>query len=76
MMDEDYIKKVKSSLYNAYYERSAVKALLKGINNKEVLEIGCAGGSLTELLISQGAKVTAIDVSKKMREYTMKRIGS
>lgn len=75
-MGEAYIKKSENSLHNAYYERPAVKAFLERIDKKRVLEIGCAGGSLTEWLVAQGAKVTAIDISKKMTNYTKKRIGS
>lgn len=76
IMGEAYIKKSEKSLHNAYYERPAVKALLEEINNKQVLEIGCAGGSITEWLVNQGAKVIAIDISKKMTNYTKNRIGS
>jgi len=74
-MGAAYIKMSETSVHNAYYERPAVRALLKDITNKHVLEIGCAGGSITEWLVSQGAKVTAIDISKKMTEYTQERIG-
>jgi SAM-dependent methyltransferase len=75
LMGEAYIKKSENSLHNAYYERPAVRALLEEVNNKQVLEIGCAGGSITEWLVSQGAKVTAIDISKKMTNYTKERVG-
>ena len=53
-----------------------MKALLGDVKNKQVLEIGCAGGLMTEWLVDQGAKVVAIDISKKMTAYTKKRIGS
>lgn len=75
-MGEAYIQKSENSLHNAYYERPAVKTLLEDLHDKQVLEIGCAGGSLTEWLVSQGAQVTALDISQAMTNYTKERIGS
>ncbi len=74
-MGEAYVEKSDKSLHNAFYERPAIRALLEEVENKRVLEIGCAGGSNTEWLVSQGAKVTAIDVSQNMVDITRKRVG-
>jgi 2-polyprenyl-6-hydroxyphenyl methylase/3-demethylubiquinone-9 3-methyltransferase len=35
------------------------------LNNKEVLDIGCGGGILSEAIAKQGANVTAIDASEE-----------
>jgi len=35
------------------------------LNNKEVLDIGCGGGILSEAMAKQGANVTAIDASEE-----------
>ena len=48
VMGATYIQKSETSFYNVYYERPNVKALLNNLYNKRVLELGCAGGALTE----------------------------
>ena len=35
------------------------------LNNKQVLDVGCGGGILSEAMAKQGANVTAIDASKE-----------
>jgi SAM-dependent methyltransferase len=75
-MGAAYVQKSETSFYNVYYERPNVKALLSNLHDKRVLELGCAGGSLTEWLVAQNAHVTAIDISQVMTHYTQQRIGS
>ena len=75
-MSELYAIKSEKSIHNAYYDRPAIKSLAADVKSKTILEIGCAGGVLTEWLIDEGANVTAIDISEKMVEYTKKRVGS
>ncbi len=75
-MGEGYIKKGEKSLFNAYYERPAIKSLLPEVADKNVLEIGCAGGAITEWLVTQGARVIAVDISEEMVKYARERIGS
>ncbi len=75
-MGAAYIKKSETSFYNVYYERPNVKALLNNLHDKRVLELGCAGGALTEWLVAQKAHVTAIDISHMMTYYTQLRVGS
>jgi SAM-dependent methyltransferase len=75
-MGAAYIHKSETSFYNMYYERPNVKALLNNLHHKRVLELGCAGGTLTEWLVAQKAQVTAIDISQAMTYYTQQRIGS
>ena len=76
MMGAAYIQKSESSFYNVYYERPNVKALLNNLHDKRVLELGCAGGALTEWLVGQNAHVTSIDISQAMTHYTRRRVGS
>jgi len=59
--------------WNAYYERPATLSLLEKINNKKILDVGCAGGWYTKYLLDNGADVLAIDANKKMVEITKKR---
>lgn len=75
-MGTAYIRKSETSFYNVYYERPNVKALLNDLHDKRVLELGCAGGSLTAWLVAQNAHVTAIDISRAMTRYTQCRTGS
>jgi len=60
--------------YNAYYERPAIISLLPNIENKKILDLGCAGGWYTKYLLDNKADVTAIDVNKNMVEATKRRI--
>jgi 2-polyprenyl-3-methyl-5-hydroxy-6-metoxy-1,4-benzoquinol methylase len=39
--------------------------VLGGVKNKRILEIGCGNGYLSRILAKRGAKMTAVDLSKK-----------
>ena len=41
------------------------------IRKKKILEIGCGNGYLSRLLARKGAKITAIDISKKLLEFAI-----
>ncbi|NHJ84579.1 MAG: class I SAM-dependent methyltransferase [Asgard group archaeon] len=75
-MGEAYARKNDNNIHNALYNRPNIIALLEDVKDKQVLEIGCGGGSLTEWLVVQKASVVACDISKKMAEITQNRIGS
>src|SRR4051794_10354119 len=62
--------------FNAYYERPATIAMLAEIRGQRVLEIGCGAGPLSEWLVEQGARLTAIDVSPAMGQLAERRLGS
>lgn len=74
-MAEYYYKYVDTKPYNAYYERPATLSLLPNVEDKFVLDAGCAAGWYTNWLLEHGAKVTALDISPKMIEMTKKRVG-
>jgi len=74
-MAEYYFKFVDTKPYNAYYERPAILSLLPKVEDKNVLDAGCAAGWYTNWLIENGAKVTSIDFSPKMIEMTKRRVG-
>ncbi|MHA1123001.1 MAG: class I SAM-dependent methyltransferase [Candidatus Heimdallarchaeota archaeon] len=71
-----YIRKSKQNLHNVYYNNPAIVSLAGEVKGKEVFEVGCGGGSLTEWLVNQGASVVACDVSEQMVKYTKKKLGS
>jgi SAM-dependent methyltransferase len=60
---------------NAYYERPAILRLAGEVAGLRVLELGCAGGVLTEMLIDRGADVTAVDREPRLVELAQQRIG-
>lgn len=47
---------------------------MKGLRGKEVLDIACGTGVLTEQFVRMGADVTAIDIAPKAVELTKKRL--
>ncbi|SES12575.1 class I SAM-dependent methyltransferase [Psychrobacillus sp. OK032] len=64
------------SLFNTEYERPAMMHLLPSdLENKKVLDAGCAAGWYTKQLVNLDARVTATDISPKMVEATKRRIG-
>lgn len=74
-MAEYYFKYVDTKPYNAYYERPATLSLLPKVEDKCILDAGCAAGWYTNWLIENGAEVTSIDFSPKMIEMTKRRVG-
>jgi SAM-dependent methyltransferase len=61
--------------FNAYYERPATIGLLGDVSGLRVLEVGCGPGMLTSWLVSNGAAVTAMDVSGEMVRLARDRVG-
>ena len=60
---------------NAYYDRPAILRLAGELAGLRVLELGCAGGVLTEMLIDRGADVTALDREPRLVGLAQQRIG-
>ncbi len=75
-MGMGYIRKSKQNLHNVYYNNPAIISLAGEVKGKEVFEVGCGGGSITEWLAKEGASVTACDISEQMVKYTKKKLGS
>ncbi len=75
-MAEYYYEKVDQKPFNAYYERPGLIELIPDVEDKNVLDAGCAAGWFTDWLIKQGADVTAVDFSPNMVEMTRKRVGN
>lgn len=73
-MASDYADANAESAFNAYYERPATISMLGDVAGLRVLEVGCGSGPLTEWLVDQGARVTAMDVSPAMLALAEQRL--
>jgi SAM-dependent methyltransferase len=60
---------------NALYDRPAVLELLGDVRGRRVLELGCAAGHLTRLLVAAGADVVAVDRSERMVAHARRLVG-
>ncbi|RYD93854.1 MAG: class I SAM-dependent methyltransferase [Sphingomonadales bacterium] len=71
-----YADKIDTKPHNAYYDRPAVISLWHDLTNREVLDAGCGPGVYAEELVKRGARVTAGDISPRMREIAKQRLGN
>lgn len=71
----NYCARVRTNAHNAHCERPAVQALMPALASKRVLDAGCAGGTLSEWLVTQGAEVIAVDASPLMVAELRTRLG-
>jgi SAM-dependent methyltransferase len=62
--------------WNNLYERPNTLSRLPTLRDKNVLDLGCSSGFYTEHALKTGAKVTAVDVSKKLIDRLASRIKS
>lgn len=66
-----------ASLYNTELERPAMmNDIPVNLNNKRVLDAGCAAGWYTNQLLRRGAEVVATDLSPEMVEAAKRRVGT
>lgn len=70
-----YVERAETNLWNAHWDRPAIRSLLTDVAGKRVLDAGCAGGSNTEWLLEHGASVVAVDITPRMVELTRRRVG-
>lgn len=59
---------------NALYDRPNVLRLAGDLRGRRVLELGCAGGLLTERLVDAGADVLAVDREPRMVALAAERL--
>jgi SAM-dependent methyltransferase len=72
---DGYLSRTETNLWNANWDRPAIRSLLPDVSSKRVLDAGCAGGANTEWLLKQGASVVAVDITPRMIELTRRRVG-
>lgn len=70
---EDYAK-ADQTPWNMHYERPNTLSLLPNVAGLRVLDSGCGAGWYTEWLVRHGAKVTAMDFSPKLVNFTKNRV--
>jgi SAM-dependent methyltransferase len=61
--------------WNALYERPATLALLPDVSGTDVLDAGCGPGWYTDWLARNGARVVAVDCSRRMVSLADERLG-
>ncbi len=71
-----YAERVDTKPHNAYYDRPAVISLWHDVKDRDVLDAGCGPGVYAEELVKRGARVIAGDVSQRMRELAVERLGA
>lgn len=69
---EEY-KSVENYKFLDSFEEGEIDAMLGDLSGKKVLDAGCGSGRLIKILRERGAKITAIDISKKMLERMRKK---
>jgi len=75
VLAEAYARVTATNVYNAAYERPAVRALLGAVRGLDVLDAGCAAGEHAVWLQADGARLVALDASETMVRITRSRLG-
>jgi SAM-dependent methyltransferase len=70
-----YARVTAANVYNAAYERPAVRAVLGAVRGLDVLDAGAAAGEHSAWLVEHGARVTALDASDAMVQLARARLG-
>lgn len=72
---ETYARFSERSAPNAHYDRPEVLRLAGDVASQRVLELGCAGGVLTEQLAGRGADVLALEREPGLVALARQRLG-
>lgn len=72
---ESYARENEAGLFNAYYERPAMMALVGDVVGRSILDAGCGAGPLAAALRDRGARITAFDSSPAMVALAQQRLG-
>jgi SAM-dependent methyltransferase len=72
---EAYAQLAEGKAENGFIEHPAMRKQVGDVKGLRVLDAGCGPGILADYLASQGALVTAFDVTPKMLELAKKRVG-
>jgi SAM-dependent methyltransferase len=69
-----YASKIDGRPWNALYERPTTLALLPSVRGKDALDAGCGHGWYAGWLLSNGARVVAVDCSARMAALADERL--
>ncbi|OLF09492.1 SAM-dependent methyltransferase [Actinophytocola xinjiangensis] len=72
---EVYARWAERGPVNVHYDRPAILRLVGDVRGRRVLELGCAGGTLTSLLAGRGARVLAVDREPRLVAAARARLG-
>jgi SAM-dependent methyltransferase len=70
-----YARVTAANVYNAAYERPAVREVLGDVRGRDVLDAGAAAGEHSAWLVAHGARVVALDASEAMVRLARARLG-
>ena len=56
------------------YDRPAILSMVGEVEGRRVLDVGCAAGVLSELLVERGAEVVGIDLNPRLIERASERL--
>ena len=73
-MADVYADAADTNPVNVSYERPAMLAMAGEISGKRVLDVGCAAGALSELLVGRGASVLGIDLNERLVKRARERL--
>ncbi|MFD2466001.1 class I SAM-dependent methyltransferase [Amycolatopsis silviterrae] len=73
---ERYTNSAENSGPNAHYDRPAILRLAGDLAGKQILELGSAGGGLTEHLAAAGAEVLGLDHDPRLVKLARNRLGA
>lgn len=72
---EAYAAGVDARPWNAHYERPSMLAALPPVEGRDVLDAGCGPGFYADWLATRGARVVAVDASRRMAAIAKERLG-
>lgn len=72
----EYDLAVQNNIYNAHLERPCLQAMLKELEGKNILDLGCGSGIYAKYLLDNGATVTSIDSSSDMIDLVIEKFGN
>ena len=70
-----YARATAANVYNAAYDRPAVREALGDVRGRDVLDAGAAAGENSAWLVAHGARVVALDASEAMVALARTRLG-
>ena len=73
-MADVYADAADTNPVNVSYERPTMLAMAGEISGKRVLDVGCAAGALSELLVRRGASVLGIDLNERLIKRARERL--